>query len=128
MQPLFKRSITYVVKNDSSLADEAITLGRQHEFADIFWYPSQRKTVYRIDDRVSSNTSGNGLYDFIPFRSTLTAELAIVRTAGLLSFIQLCLQPGSPINVFLNLNVPFSLICLGCYACCLIRGDSRINE
>ncbi|XP_044501666.1 probable L-gulonolactone oxidase 6 [Mangifera indica] len=81
LQPLFKRSITYVVKNDSSLADEAISLGRQHEFADIIWYPSQRKAVYRIDDRVPSNTSGNGLYDFIPFRSTLTAELAIVRTA-----------------------------------------------
>lgn len=77
------------MKNDSDLGDEAVSFGRQHEFADINWYPSQRKAIYRIDDRVSSNTSGNGLYDYIPFRSTLTPQLAIVRTAGLLAFIQL---------------------------------------
>ncbi|XP_044492579.1 probable L-gulonolactone oxidase 6 [Mangifera indica] len=81
LQPLFKRSITYLMKNDSDLGDEAVSFGRQHEFADINWYPSQRKAIYRIDDRVSSNTSGNGLYDYIPFRSTLTPQLAIVRTA-----------------------------------------------
>ncbi|KAJ0111950.1 hypothetical protein Patl1_00680 [Pistacia atlantica] len=80
LQPLFKRSITYQMKDDLDLADEAVSFGRQHEFADINWYPSQRKAIYRIDDRVSSNTSGNGLYDYTPFRSTLTATLAIIRT------------------------------------------------
>ncbi|KAF2324942.1 hypothetical protein GH714_021738 [Hevea brasiliensis] len=80
LQPLFKRSISYVVKNDSDLGDEAASFGRQHEFADVTWYPSQRKAAYRIDNRVSSNTSGNGVYDFIPFRSTLSVGLALVRT------------------------------------------------
>jgi len=71
-----------VTKDDSDLGDELVTFGRKHEFADVTWYPSQQKAVYRIDDRVSVNTSGNGLYDFFPFRSTLSAALAVVRTTG----------------------------------------------
>ncbi|KAL9397092.1 hypothetical protein Peur_011345 [Populus x canadensis] len=79
LQPLFKRSISYVVKKDADLGDEVASFGRQHEFADITWYPSQGKAVYRIDDRISSNTSGNGLYDYIAFRSTLSLGLAAIR-------------------------------------------------
>nr|XP_027098253.1 probable L-gulonolactone oxidase 6 isoform X2 [Coffea arabica] len=81
LQPLFKRSITYVQKNDSDFGDQASTFGRQHEFADFTWYPSQRKVVYRIDDRVPSNTTGNALYDFMGFRSTPSLFLALIRTA-----------------------------------------------
>eukprot|EP00258_Populus_trichocarpa_P002609 XP_002302668.2 probable L-gulonolactone oxidase 6 [Populus trichocarpa] len=79
LQPLFKRSISYEVKKDTDLGDQVASFGRQHEFADITWYPSQGKAVYRIDDRISSNTSGNGLYDYIPFRSTPSLGLAVVR-------------------------------------------------
>ncbi|XP_042519660.1 probable L-gulonolactone oxidase 6 isoform X2 [Macadamia integrifolia] len=81
LQPLFKRSITYLVKNDSDLGDQAAEFGHQHEFADIIWYPSQGKAVYRIDDRVSFNVSGNGHYDFIGFRPTLSLALAIIRSS-----------------------------------------------
>ncbi|OIW13505.1 hypothetical protein TanjilG_29246 [Lupinus angustifolius] len=81
LEPLFKRSITYFTKDDSDLGDELISFGRKHEFADVTWYPSQHKVIYRIDDRVSINTSGDGLYDFIPFRSTLSAELIALRTS-----------------------------------------------
>ncbi|KAK7275430.1 hypothetical protein RIF29_16547 [Crotalaria pallida] len=81
LEPMFKRSITYSTEDDSNLGDKAAAFGHEHEFADITWYPSQHKAVYRIDDRVPINTSGNGLYDFIPFRSTLSAELAFIRTA-----------------------------------------------
>ncbi|KAE8703630.1 putative L-gulonolactone oxidase 1 [Hibiscus syriacus] len=80
LQPLFKRSITYVTKDDKDLGDEAVAFGQLHEFADIFWYPSQRKAVYRLDDRVSGNASGNGLYDFTPFRSTPSLVLALARS------------------------------------------------
>ncbi|GMY09072.1 probable L-gulonolactone oxidase 6 [Fagus crenata] len=80
LQPLFKRSITYLTKNDSDLGDIVASFGNQHEFADITWYPSQRKAIYRIDDRVSSNTPGNGLYDFTPFRPTASLELGLIRT------------------------------------------------
>ena len=82
LEPLFKRSITYVTKNDSDLGDELLTFGRKHEFGDVIWYPSHKKAVYRIDDRVSVNASGNGLYNFFPFRSTPSIALAIVRSTG----------------------------------------------
>ncbi|CAL1396595.1 unnamed protein product [Linum trigynum] len=81
LQPMFKRSVTYVVRNDTKFGDETTTFGLQHEFADFTWYPSQRQVIYRIDDRVPSNTSGNGLYDYFPFRSTPSLLLAGVRIA-----------------------------------------------
>ncbi|KAK3031080.1 hypothetical protein RJ639_036820 [Escallonia herrerae] len=80
LQPMFKRSITYLTKNDSDLGDQATAFGNQHEFADLIWYPSQRKVVYRLDDRVPSNVSGNGLLDFPGFRSTASVALAVIRT------------------------------------------------
>ncbi|KAJ4957007.1 hypothetical protein NE237_013790 [Protea cynaroides] len=81
LEPLFKRSITYSVKNDSDLGEQATEFGKQYEFADITWYPSQQKAVYRIDDRVTSNVSGNGHLDFIGFRSALSIALAIIRSS-----------------------------------------------
>ncbi|KAL2461426.1 putative L-gulonolactone oxidase 6 [Abeliophyllum distichum] len=81
LQPLFKRSVTYVTRNDSNFGDEAITFGRQHEYADFTWYPSQKQVVYRIDDRVATNTSGNGLLDFPGFRSTASLILSSLRIA-----------------------------------------------
>ncbi|KAL6004271.1 hypothetical protein ACLOJK_004818 [Asimina triloba] len=80
LEPLFKRSISYVEASDSDLGDKAVEFGHQHEFGDISWYPSQRKVVYRIDNRVSSDVPGNGVYDFIGFRPTPTAALAFIRT------------------------------------------------
>ncbi|XP_050384770.1 probable L-gulonolactone oxidase 6 [Argentina anserina] len=80
LQPMFKRSITYLSKDDSDLGDQVLDFGKQHEFADITWHPSQRRAVYRIDDRVSPNTSGDGLYDSIGFRPTSSLALAVIRT------------------------------------------------
>ncbi|PSS26246.1 L-gulonolactone oxidase like [Actinidia chinensis var. chinensis] len=80
LQPLFKRSISYETKSDLDLGDQVASFGNQHEFADLTWYPSQREVVYRTDDRVSSNTSGNGLYDFTGFRSTPSLVLSGIRT------------------------------------------------
>lgn len=87
---MFKRAITYLSKSDSDLGDQVVRFGKEHEFADIIWYPSQHKAVYRMDDRVSTNTSGNGLYDFIPFRATPSLALAVIRATGL--FILYILQ------------------------------------
>lgn len=84
LQPMFKRSLTYVMKNDSDFGDEAVTFGGKHEFADFLWLPSEGKVVYRIDDRVPFNTSGNGLFDFFPFRPQLSVALAIVRSLGII--------------------------------------------
>ncbi|CAJ1950521.1 unnamed protein product [Sphenostylis stenocarpa] len=81
LEAIFKRSITYVAKDDSDLGEQVASFGHAHEFADITWYPSQHKAVYRVDDRVPNNTSGNGLYDFIPFRPVASLTLAVVRTS-----------------------------------------------
>ncbi|KAL5062485.1 hypothetical protein RYX36_024222 [Vicia faba] len=80
LEPMFKRSLTYLAKNDSDLGMEVVSFGHEHEFADITWYPSQMKAIYRFDGRVPVNTSGNGLYDFIPFRPTSSILLAGIRT------------------------------------------------
>ena len=82
LQPMFKRSLKYVMKNDLDFDDQVLTLGEKHEFADFVWLPSQGKVVYRMDDRVAVNTPGNGLYDFLPFRSQPSAALAIIRSSG----------------------------------------------
>ena len=79
---MFKRSITYVSKDDSDLEDKVIKFGDEHEFGDITWYPAQHKAVYRLDDRVSVNRSGNGLYDFIGFRPLTADQIAAARTTG----------------------------------------------
>ena len=71
-----------MTKDDNDLEDEALVFGDQHEFADITWYPSQRKVLYRIDHRVPSTTPGDGHNDFIGFRSTPSPALAIIRRLG----------------------------------------------
>ncbi|XP_057775649.1 probable L-gulonolactone oxidase 6 [Salvia miltiorrhiza] len=80
LEGLFKRSVTYVTKNDSDLGEQVVGFGRQHEFADFTWFPSQKRVIYRIDDRVSTNASGNGLNNFPGFRSTSSLVLATLRT------------------------------------------------
>ncbi|KAH0638304.1 hypothetical protein KY285_034890 [Solanum tuberosum] len=80
LERVFKRSITLSERDDSNLGEDAVTFGRQHEFADFTWYPSQRKVIYRIDDRVPTNTPGNALNAFLGFRSIPSLVLAILRT------------------------------------------------
>ena len=82
LQPMFKRSITYLTKNDSDLGDQVSIFGRQHEFADMTWYPSQQKVVYRVDDRNSSNTTNDGLYNALAFRPTPSVAVEIIRFKG----------------------------------------------
>ncbi|XP_010451207.1 PREDICTED: probable L-gulonolactone oxidase 4 [Camelina sativa] len=81
LQPMFKRSLTYVMINDTDFGEQAVTFGEKHEFADFIWLPSQGKVLYRIDDRIPANVcvSGNGLFKFFPFRSELSLILAFTR-------------------------------------------------
>ncbi|GLJ38529.1 hypothetical protein SUGI_0785160 [Cryptomeria japonica] len=81
LEPMFKRSITNVKMGEQELEERIAEFARLHEFGDVTWYPGQRKVVYRIDDRVPVNQSGDGVNDFIGFRQTLTADLAIARSA-----------------------------------------------
>jgi len=100
LEPLFKRSITYVTENDSNLEDQVVAFGQEHEFADIIWYPNQHKAVYRVDDRVPIHTSGNGVYDFVPFRSTPATQLQLLRTTGQFRLIHYTMH----VNWFLVLH------------------------
>jgi L-gulonolactone oxidase len=79
---MFKRSLTFVTRSDEDLAEQAVKFGHQHEFADLAWYPGHRKVLYRKDDRLSVNVSGNGVYNFIGFRSTATLAIEINRFSG----------------------------------------------
>ncbi|KAI9093900.1 hypothetical protein K1719_026898 [Acacia pycnantha] len=47
LQPLFKRSITYEMRSDSDLGEELIRFGKEHEFGDVSWYPTQKMAVFR---------------------------------------------------------------------------------
>ncbi|KAH9625767.1 hypothetical protein KSS87_013599 [Heliosperma pusillum] len=84
LQPLFKRNITFTTKSDSDLIDKALSFGYENEFGDMVWLPSQRKVVYRIDNRVPMTTPGNGVYDFIGFRSFPQPVLESIRAKEVL--------------------------------------------
>lgn len=79
---MFKRAISYLTRNDSDLAEQAVNFGQQHEFADIAWHPGHGKVLYRLDNRVPVNVSGDGVYNFIGFRPTATAVILANRLAG----------------------------------------------
>lgn len=87
LEPRFKRSITFSFQNDSSFEDDFMDLAKKHEFADISWFPSQKKAIYRIDDRVPMSTPGEGVNDFIGFQSTATLTSTAVRASGTISFL-----------------------------------------
>uniref|UniRef100_J3LQA5 L-gulonolactone oxidase n=2 Tax=Oryza brachyantha TaxID=4533 RepID=J3LQA5_ORYBR len=81
LQPLFKRSVTFAEREDDDLAEQVATFGYQHEFADIAWYPGLGRALYRVDDRLPINASGEGVLDFIGFRATSTLVIRANRLA-----------------------------------------------
>ncbi|TVU43637.1 hypothetical protein EJB05_10123, partial [Eragrostis curvula] len=86
LQPLFKRSVKFVTRDDSDMAQKLVPCGRLHEFGDVTWLPQQGKAIYREDDRVDVSTPGNGLNDYLGFRPQPTAELIAVRLSGTVTF------------------------------------------
>lgn len=116
LEPMFKRSITYVEKDDTNLGDKVAMFGSQHEFGDMTWFPNEHKVLYRFDDRVPTNISGDGLYDYLAFRTANSVSLARTRRAGYLLKIGLWMLV---IQDFCH-----NLFCF-IYLC---RGNSRIKK
>ncbi|XP_021757035.1 probable L-gulonolactone oxidase 4 [Chenopodium quinoa] len=81
LEPLFKRNLTYMTREDHDLEVEALKFGLQNEFADIAWLPAEGKAIYRIDNRVPTTTPGNGVYDYLGFRSVPQALIESSRKA-----------------------------------------------
>ncbi|KAH9307281.1 hypothetical protein KI387_035192, partial [Taxus chinensis] len=79
LQPMFKRSITNVQQDDSNMETTILQFGLEHEFADVTWYPFQQKVIYKVDDRVSVNSFGDGRNDFIGFQPQPTTFWATSR-------------------------------------------------
>ncbi|GLJ25512.1 hypothetical protein SUGI_0488370 [Cryptomeria japonica] len=61
LEPMYKRSISTMVKDDTNLENEAESFLRAHEFADINWIPSHGKAVYIPIDRLPVSVAGDGL-------------------------------------------------------------------
>uniref|UniRef100_R7WBQ9 L-gulonolactone oxidase n=1 Tax=Aegilops tauschii TaxID=37682 RepID=R7WBQ9_AEGTA len=81
LQPMFKRSVTFVTRDDLDIAEQASKWSDLHEFGDMAWLPQQGKVIYREDDRMSIELMGDGLNDYLAFRSTPTAVLINARVA-----------------------------------------------
>ncbi|KAK6129689.1 hypothetical protein DH2020_036555 [Rehmannia glutinosa] len=81
LEPGFKRSITFNFTNDDGIEDEFMDHARKHEFGDIQWYPSKHTAVYRYDDRLPLNTSGDGVNDFLGFQSNFAIIAKSVRAS-----------------------------------------------
>lgn len=79
LQPMFKRSVTFEKRDDTDFASQAAMWGGLHEFGDLAWLPRQGKVIYRKDDRVPVSTKGNGLNDYLGFRSNPTLALITAR-------------------------------------------------
>ncbi|VAI11061.1 unnamed protein product [Triticum turgidum subsp. durum] len=75
LEPMFKRSVTFVTRNDSDMAEQAVVWGGLHEFGDMAWLPQQRNVIYRKDNRVAITSVGNDLNDYLALRSSSTADL-----------------------------------------------------
>ena len=82
LEPLFKRSVTLVTRNDSDLAKQVAVWGHLHEFGDMTWLPHQRKVFYRKDDRVDVSTPGDGLNDYLFTRPSAKLGVIAARVAG----------------------------------------------
>ncbi|PIM97730.1 D-arabinono-1, 4-lactone oxidase [Handroanthus impetiginosus] len=77
----FKRSITLNFTNDSGIEEEFMDHAKKYEFGDIQWYPSRHTAFYRYDFRVPSNTSGDGVNDFVGFQSNFALIAKSVRAS-----------------------------------------------
>ena len=71
LEPMYKRSLSTVVRDDGDLENKAESFLRTHEFADINWIPSHGFVVYIPIDRVPVSVPGEGLNSIIGSATTV---------------------------------------------------------
>uniref|UniRef100_M8C5S2 Uncharacterized protein n=1 Tax=Aegilops tauschii TaxID=37682 RepID=M8C5S2_AEGTA len=81
LQPIFKRSVTFLARDDSDLAAQVALWGDLHEFGDMTWLSRLGKVIYREDNRVDVSSPSDGLNGYLGFRSFPTLGLIIARVA-----------------------------------------------
>ncbi|TVU43620.1 hypothetical protein EJB05_10106, partial [Eragrostis curvula] len=110
LQPMFKRSVKFVTRDDTDMAQKLSVWGGLHEFGDVAWLPRQGKAIYREDDRVDVSTPGNGLNDYLGFRASPTLGLLTARAAE-----EHLEKDGSDVARCLSARVPAALFELQAY-------------
>ncbi|KAH9295968.1 hypothetical protein KI387_039556, partial [Taxus chinensis] len=61
LQPMFKRSVSLSLEDDSGLEDQLVGFLRGSEFANIYWYVSHGKALMGKIDKVSAHVAGVGV-------------------------------------------------------------------
>lgn len=84
----FKRSVTFNFSGDDDVEEIFKNHAKEHEFADIAWYPSQHTAIYRYDNRVPLNTPGNGAAN--AFTPIPIQHIEAARAKGISSSPSLC--------------------------------------
>lgn len=83
LEPTFKRNMTLQVLNtDVGMEDRILEIAKTSEFGDVTWFPSTHQVVYRIDQRVSANRTGNGVDRFYGFQARAATEIEFARSLG----------------------------------------------
>lgn len=82
LEPQFKRSVKFVKRDDTDIAEKVAVWGGLHEFGDMVWFPGQRQVIYREDNRVNISTPGDGLNDYFGFRAQPTLSMVAARVIG----------------------------------------------
>jgi L-gulonolactone oxidase len=110
LQPLFKRSVKFVTRDDKDMASKLAVWADLHEFGDVAWLPRQGKAIYREDDRVDVSTPGNGLNDYLGFRAQPT--LALITARATEEHLE---KAGNDVARCLSARVPSTLFELQAY-------------
>ncbi|ONK60178.1 uncharacterized protein A4U43_C08F15220 [Asparagus officinalis] len=65
LEPMYKRSISYRVTEDTDFEYSIASYSKTTHYGDIGWYPSQGKVVYRDDVKVPISVPGEGINDLL---------------------------------------------------------------
>jgi len=83
-EPLFKREVAMViVKGDAGLTGAKILeIANGFQYGEVMWYPGLRQVVYKLDNRVSVSTPGDGRNDYLGLASQALPTVELARTGG----------------------------------------------